>query len=183
MKLVEAEAEGPVEGEDAIVTPPRPPHRRVSVSLVFTLSVLIGTVVTIYVVFPARKSVLVEEALDRHREATPAWDLAAPTLPELRAWAIGVVGPGVPLPIAEPMKIVGARRLHVLNRNAALVRLDVDGAAITYVVQHARGIAPRRDERHEGDLRAVAWWRGPWSCAAVGPEATAQAWLRAITRE
>jgi len=52
MKLVEAESTGPVEGDAALVTPPRPPHRRVSVSLVFTLTVLVGTVVTIYAMFP-----------------------------------------------------------------------------------------------------------------------------------
>ena len=63
MKVVEAEVTGPVEGEDAIVTPPRPLHRRVSVSLLFTLSVLIGTVVTSYTVFPARHNVLMAETM------------------------------------------------------------------------------------------------------------------------
>ena len=58
MKLIEAESTGPVEGDEALVTPPRPPRRRVSVSLLFTLTVLIGTVVTIYAMFPARHNVL-----------------------------------------------------------------------------------------------------------------------------
>src|SRR5436190_4463050 len=101
MNLVEPEAVGPIEGDDALVTPPRPPHRRVSVSLVFTLSVLIGTVVAIYVLLPARHDVLVTEAIQRHRGEN-TWDLEAPSGSELRAWAIGVCGKGVPLP-AEPM--------------------------------------------------------------------------------
>src|SRR4051794_7529696 len=98
MKLVEAESTGPVEGDDALVTPPRLPHRRVSVSLVFTLTVLVGTVVTIYAMFPARSDVLVTEAIERHRDAHPKWDLVTPGPAELRAWAIGVVGRGAPLP-------------------------------------------------------------------------------------
>jgi len=76
MKLVEAESTGPVEGDAALVTPPRPPHRRVSVSLLFTLTVLIGTVVTIYAVFPARHNLLLTQAIARHREASSTWDLS-----------------------------------------------------------------------------------------------------------
>src|SRR5262249_33119396 len=114
MKLVEAEATGPVEGEDAIVTPPRPPHRRASGSLLFTLSVLVGTVVTIYVVFPARHGVLVTEAIEHHREVSPAWDLAAPSPAELRAWAIGAAGKDVPLPPGE-LEVIGARKIDILN--------------------------------------------------------------------
>ena len=75
MKLVEAEAEGPIEGETAIVTPPRPPHRRVSVSLLFTLTVLIGTVVAIYLMFPARHNVLLTEAIAQPPATEQAWDL------------------------------------------------------------------------------------------------------------
>src|SRR5258706_6590527 len=114
MKLVEPESTGPVEGEAPIVTPPRPPHRRVSVSLLFTLSVLIGTVVTIYVVFPARHGVLITEAIDRHRDPAPAWDLLSPSTGELRAWAIGVAGKDVPLPPTD-LALIGARRLDILN--------------------------------------------------------------------
>jgi hypothetical protein len=177
MKLVEAEATGPVEGEDAIVTPPRPPHRRVSVSLLFTLSVLIGTVVTIYAVFPARDNVLVTEALAHHRDASVAWDLAAPSAVELRAWTIGVVGDGVPLP---SVAAVGARRLDVLNRSAAAIRFKVGSDEVTYLVQVARGLAPEHGERADGELRAVAWRRGPFSCVAVGPASSQAAWLSAL---
>src|SRR5215210_7768959 len=86
MKLVEPEAEGPIEGEEPIVTAPRPPHRRVSVSFLFTLTVLIGTVVAIYVVFPARHNLILTEAIEQHRETEVQWDIAAPSAAELRLW-------------------------------------------------------------------------------------------------
>jgi len=173
MKLVEAEAEGPIEGEDAVVTPPRPPHRRVSISLLFTLTVLIGTVVAIYLVFPARHNVLLTEAIAQHQREQ-AWDLATPSLAELRAWSIAVVGKDAPLPAVTP---VGARDLEILDRRAALMRIAVDGDEVTYLVQHARGIAPARTVRTDGDLLAVAWRRGKFSCVVVGPKATSKAWL------
>ena len=179
MHLVEPEEVGPIEGDDPRITPPRPPHRRVSVSLLFTLSVLIGLVVTIYVVLPARHNVLVTEAIDRHGDSEVAWDLEAPSPAELRAWAIGVVGKGVPLP-ARTAKVVGARRLEVLHRPAALIRLHVGGDRITYLVQNAHGIAPHHAEQHTGELRAVAWRRGKFTCVAVGPDATADTWLPAV---
>jgi hypothetical protein len=178
MKVVEAEIEGPVEGEDAVVTPPRPLHRRVSVSLLFTLSVLIGTVVTIYTVFPARHGVLMAETIARHREP-PAWDLAAPSPAELRAWAIGVVGQDVPLP-APDLPIIGAKRIDVLKRHVALVRVKVGTDEVTYAVQHSRSAAPEPGNREDGDLRTVSWRQGPFTCVAVGPKPGA--WVSAITR-
>lgn len=176
MKLVEAEAEGPIEGEAAVVTPPRPLHRRVSISLLFTLTVLTGTVVAIYLVFPARHNVLLTEAIAQHQREQ-AWDLTSPTPAELHAWAIGVVGKGAPLPAASP---IGARDIEVLDRRAALMRVPVGGEEVTYLVQHSRGIIPTRTERHDGDLLAVAWRRGKFSCVVVGPKATSQAWLAAF---
>lgn len=181
MKLVEAESTGPVEGDDALVTPPRPPHRRVSVSLLFTLTVLVGTVVSIYAMFPARNNVLVTEAIDRHREANPAWDIAAPSPAELRAWMIGVdIGKDVPLPGAGTTAILGARRLEILNRAAALIRVRVGSDDVTYLVQHARGIAPEHSERQDGPLRAVSWRNGPFTVVAVGADATAASWRAAL---
>jgi hypothetical protein len=179
MKLVEAESTGPVEGDAALVTPPRPPHRRVSVSLLFTLTVLIGTVVSIYAVFPARHNVLVTEALERHRDPNPTWDLAALNPTMLRAWAFGVVDKDVPLP-REDLAIVGVRRLDVLNRPAALIRLRVGDDNVTYLVQHARGIAPDRVTRQDGDLRAVSWHKGRFAIVVVGPDATARSWSAAF---
>lgn len=180
MKVVEAEITGPVEGEDAVVTPPRPLHRRVSVSLLLTLSVLIGTVVTIYTVFPARHGVLLEEAITEHREPG-AWDLASPGPGELRAWAIGVVGTGVPLPPAE-LPVIGAKRIEVLNRHVAIVRVEVGGGEVTYAVQHSRSAAPEHGDRVDDDVRAVSWHHGPFACVAVGPKATASTWLPVLTR-
>lgn len=175
MKLVEAESTGPVEGDDALVTPPRPPHRRVSVSLLFTLTVLIGTVVTIYVVFPARNHVLVTSALELHDDAAPAWDLVAPSPAQLQVWTIGALGKDVPLPGGD-LAIIGARRLEVLNRAAALIRARIAGDEVSFLVQHARGISPERLERVEGVLRAVAWRKGSYIVVAVGPDASAARW-------
>ncbi len=176
MKLVEAEAVGPVEGDDALVTPPRPPHRRVSVSLLFTASVLIGTVVTIYAVFPPRDNVLVTEAIAQHRDSS-SWELTAPTEAELRAWAIGVVGSDPPLPAGA---ILGARHIQVFHRGVAVIRVKVGGDDVTYVIQRARGIAPDHRERDDGDLHAIEWRRGAFACIAVGPAASAATWAKAI---
>lgn len=181
MHLVEAEAVGPIEGDDPRVTPPRPPHRRVSVSLLFTLSVLIGLVVTIYTVLPARDDVLATEAIRQHRAVPATWDLEAPSAGELRAWAIGVVGKGVPLP-PETATIMGARRIEVLRRAAALIRLQVGSDQVTYLVQNARGIAPEHVEHKDGDLRAVAWRRGKYTFVAVGPDASATTWLSSVRK-
>jgi hypothetical protein len=185
MKLIEAESTGPVEGDDALVTPPRPPHRRVSVSLLFTLTVLIGTVVTIYLAFPARNNVLVTAALEHHLDPSPVWDLAAPNPAELRGWLIGVVGKDVPLPgdgTAASPTVIGARRLEVLNRVAALIRIRVGDEDVTYLVQHARGIPPEGSERQDGALRAIAWRKGAYTIVAVGADATAATWRAALRR-
>jgi hypothetical protein len=183
MKLIEAESTGPVEGDDVLVTPPRPPRRRVSVSLLFTLTVLVGTVVTIYAMFPARNNLLMTEAIERHREASPTWDLTAPNPAELRAWMIGVVGKGAPLPgegTLTPPAILGARRLDILKRAAALIRVRVAGDDVTYLVQHARGIGPEHSERQDGVLRAVSWRKGPFTIVAVGADTTAASWRPAL---
>lgn len=183
MKLIEAESTGPVEGDDALVTPPRPPHRRVSVSLVFTLTVLIGTVVTIYVAFPARNNVLMTEALEHHLDPAPLWDLAAPNPAELRGWLIGVVGKDVPLPgegTTTSPTLIGARRLEILNRAAALIRVRVGDDDVTYLVQHVRGIAREGSERRDGALRAIAWRKGAFTLVAVGADATAASWRAAF---
>ena len=192
MKLVEAESTGPVEGDAALVTPPRPPHRRVSVSLVFTLTVLVGTVVTIFAMFPARHNLLMTEAIAHHRDPGAAWDLVTPTRDALRAWMIGATGKDAPLP-GEAATVVGARRLDILNRAAALIRLRIGDDEVTYVVQRARGIAPESAERVEpgetgdkvprgsdGALRAVAWRSGRFTVVAVGADATAAHWRVAL---
>ena len=176
MKLVEAESEGPVEGDDAIVTPPRPPHRGVSVSLVFTLSVLVGLVVTIYAVFPARHNVFAQRAIALHRDP-PAWDLATPPPETLRAWALGAVGKGTPVPA---LPALGASRIDVLERHAAAIRFHIGNDDVTYVVGHAGRISPEQQEIHDGDLRAVTWVHGAFVCVAVGPDASAPTWVAAL---
>lgn len=171
MKLVEADAEGP-SAEAPIVTPPRPEKRRVSISLVFTLSVLIATVVTIYMVFPARHNELLTTALQQHA-APPPWQLAAPSEPELRAWMIGVVGSGAPLPAG--LAAIGAAATEVARRPTAIVRYRLAAAGapgeageLTYVVQKVRSAAPRTGERLERGARAVQWREGDWMVVGVG---------------
>ncbi|MDX2093104.1 MAG: hypothetical protein SFX73_35000 [Kofleriaceae bacterium] len=178
MNLVEAEEVGPVEGDAPLVTPPRPPHRRVSVSLLFTLTVLTGTVVAIYMTFPARHNVLMTEAFAQHRETSPAWDLTAPKEPELRAWMFGVVGKDAPMPPAGIIE--GARKIEVFKRGAAIVRVQVGSDHLTYLVQRARGVAPKHAERTEGDLHGISWRKGPFTCVAVGPEATFATWKSSL---
>ena len=175
MNLVEAEEVGPVEGDAPLVTAPRPPHRRVSVSLLFTLTVLIGTVVAIYVTFPARHNVLLTEAIDRHREVDPEWDLTKPNPAELRAWVIGFANKDLPLP-KMTTSIHGARRIVVLERDAALMRITVGDDDVTYLCQRARGITPKATDRIDDDLHAFAWRKGPFTCVVVGPEASSARW-------
>jgi hypothetical protein len=178
MKLVEADAEGPQVAEDEAPrpTPPRPERRRVVVSLGFTVAVLLGTVVTIYAVFPARHNYLATAATDAHHE-TAAWQVAQPTVDELRAWFAGALGDEVPLPdAASDVAVVGVRRVELLNRLAAVVRYQIGGSDVTMVIQRARDPAARRVSRTEGDDHVESWRTGKWSIAAVGPAATAPAW-------
>ncbi|MEO8703983.1 MAG: hypothetical protein ABI867_28290 [Kofleriaceae bacterium] len=177
MSLIEAESTGPIEGDDALVTPPRPPHRRVSISLVFTMTMLVTTVVGIYLTFPPRNTKLMEEALARHRDATPAYSITSPSPKELRAWAIGVVGKEPPLPNGV---VIGGREVEVLGRRAAVIDLSVAGEPVTYLVQYTRVISPGHSDRDDGDLRAVAWRRGEFTIVAVGQESTARTWATAL---
>ena len=162
MKLVEAESTGPVEGDDAIVTPPRPPHRRVSVSLLFTLSVLIGTVVAIY----HGVSGAPQRARDRGdrapSRAAAAWDLAAPTAGASCARGRSASSARTsPLPAASA---IGARRakLEVLDRHAALIRFTIGNDEVTLPrAAHAAGSRPSTPSDRDGDLRAVAWAARP----------------------
>jgi len=41
-------------------------------------------------------------------------------------------------------------------------------------------ISPEHTEITEGGLRATAWRRGPFTCVAVGPEASSAAWSLAM---
>jgi hypothetical protein len=150
----------------------------------FTLTVLVGTVVSIYLAFPARHNVLLTTAIELHREP-PAWDLTAPSALEVRAWLSGVVGrnPAPPLPgdgTAVTARVLSAARLQVLNRAAAVMRVQVGDDEITYLVQHARGIAPEHTDRDDGELRALAWLSGPYTVVAVGAAGSAEHWRAAF---
>ncbi len=174
--LVEAEQTGPIEGDGPLVTAPPPPHRRVSVSLVLTLSVLIGLVVAIYQVFPAHHNALANAALARHRVA-PAWDLPAPTASELHGLLVGAVGKDAPLPAP---RAIGASRIEVLDQHAALIRFRIGNDDVSYVVGDANRIAREPGEQRDGGLRIVEWEQGGYVFAAVGPDATASTWLPVV---
>lgn len=108
---------------------------------------------------------------------------ANPSQAELRAWALGVVGKGAPLPeLAAPSAVTGARAIEVLDRRAALLQLSIDGEPITYLIQHTRGIAPEHTDRTDDELRAVAWHRKTFTTVVVGRAESAPRWLAALGR-
>jgi hypothetical protein len=41
-------------------------------------------------------------------------------------------------------------------------------------------MAPKRSERTDGDLKAVAWKQGKFTCVAVGPADSSQGWVAAL---
>ena len=175
MKLVETDADRPDDEVEPppVATPPRPEKRAAYASLIFTTAVLIGTVATIYSVFPARKNETINAALRAHRADAPSWQLERPARAELAAWATGVLVDAPPLPALDA---VGARRLDVRHRAGIYVRFDVDGARVSYVVQHAGDAPADRTERRDGDELVEAWHSGAWTVIAIGPAARADAW-------
>jgi hypothetical protein len=179
VKLVDTDQEGPKEIEEAPphATPPRPEHRRVAVSFLFTLVVLVGTVVTVYTVFPARHNVLVTAALTEHRRSAPEWELDRPRPAELSSWAVGVLGGRPPIPEATSgIQVVGARAIDVLDRRAAVIDYRLGGADVTYVVQRAHDVPPRRVSRDDGDDRVESWRAKQWTIVVVGPTGSAEMW-------
>jgi anti-sigma factor RsiW len=180
MKLVETDTTGPPEVEavedETVKTPPRPEHRRVSVSLLLTVAVLAGTVVTIYSVFPERHNALMTAAIEAHHGAEP-FELAAPSPSQLVAWSTALLGKDVPWPdLAPDVEIVGVRALMVLNRRAAMVRYRIAGDPVTVVVQQPRDTPPRKHHRRDGDDLCLSWRSHKWTFIAVGPVASAHRW-------
>jgi hypothetical protein len=178
MKLVETDTEGPEPAiaEDGPPTPPRPERRRTVTSLVLTLAVLIGTVVAVYAMFPPRHNLLMTTALENHRSAEQPWQLQAPSASELDAWALGVLGGRLSLPRpGGDVAVIGARSLEVLRRTAVLVRYEVGGDEVSYVVQRA-GILTRAYRHADGADTIVGWRSGPWICIVIGPAASAERW-------
>jgi len=175
VKLIDADAEDP-----AVAPPPPPPprldKRRVSVSFVFTVTVLVGCVVAVFTLFPSRHNQVATSALAAHR-ATAAWDLERPDAPTLIAWAKGAVGRDPPVPGGPGLVPLGARRIAILRRPAAVIRYQIGGDQVTVVLQRARDLQRRtlHDDR-DGD-RVEAWRAGAWTVIAVGPRATVATWL------
>jgi hypothetical protein len=180
VKLVETDAALPID-EDAreVPRPPRPEHRKAYVSLLLTTAVLAATVAVVYVLFPKRHNEVIEETIDYHREPG-ALEIEAPTSGELRAWTIGIHGRAVPWPEAPGLKIVGARRLRMLRKPAAMVRYDLGGDPITVVAMVPWDAPPRTIRRDDGGESAVWWRKGPWTFIAVGSAATAEAWQSSV---
>jgi hypothetical protein len=182
MKLVEVDQEGPpaIEAEAPRPTPPVPEHRRVAVSLLFTTAILVGTVVAIYLAFPARHNVVVTRAVAEHR-AAPTWQIERPSAGDLRVWALGVLGERAPVPEPGPdREVVGARPLEILKRRTAMIRYRIGGAEVDVLIQRGHDVPPRRVSRRDGEDRVEAWRHGPWMFVAVGPAASAAGWKKAL---
>ncbi len=157
-------------------TPPRPEKRQAMVSLLFTITVLVGTVVAVFTIFPERHNEILSTTIHAHRKPE-AWDLTRPDDATLAVWARGVLGDAPPLPApGADLVPIGAHDLDILGRRAALVRYRLGGDELTYLVQRARDIPPRRERRRDGDDDAEGWRNGPWTCVVVGPAKSADAW-------
>ena len=183
MKLVDTDEVGPAEIEEAPphATPPRPEHRRVAVSFLFTLAVVVGTVVTVYSVFPARHNVLVTTALAEHRRADQTWQIDRPEPSQLESWSIGVLGSKPPLPMASSgINVIGARAIDILARRAAVIGYRGGNEDVTVLVQRAHDVPPRRIHKDDGDDRVEAWRDKKWTIVIVGPSKSATMWAPAL---
>jgi hypothetical protein len=180
VKLVETDADRPEdESEPApVVTSSRPEKRRAYASLIFTLAVLTGTVVTIYTVFPARAQEATKLTVAAHRRAAPKWQLEAPSRPELEAWTMGLLGRDAPLPAdGADLLTIGARPIEILRHQAAFVRFRIDdGYEVSYLVQRASDAPADRDSYRDGADQVEAWHAGPWTVIAIGPADQAERW-------
>lgn len=175
MKLVDADADDP-----AVAPPPPPPprldKRRVSVSFVFTVTVLIGCVVAVFTLFPSRHNQVADSALAAHRADAP-WDVERPDAATLVAWAKGAVGREPPVPAGAGLVPLGARRIAILRRPAAVIRYQIGADQVTVVLQRARDLQSRTlHEDQDGD-RVEAWRHGAWTVIAIGPAASVATWL------
>ena len=52
----------------------------------------------------------------------------------------------------------------------------VGGAEVTYLIHSAWGISPSQTERAEGEVLAVGWRCGKFTCVALGPKESAATW-------
>lgn len=178
MKLVDTDDDDPSAHPEPPVraTPPRPAKRQVTVSLLLTVTILVGTVIAVFTIFPERHNELITSTVAAHR-ATAEWEIANPPDADLRIWARAVLGEAPPLP--EPTagaSPVGARSLTILARRAALVRYRIGDTEVTYLMQRARDVPKRRVRATDGSDAIEAWRRGPWTIVVVGPSAAADKW-------
>jgi hypothetical protein len=90
VKLVDADAEDPAVAPPPPTTPPRLDKRRVSVSFLFTVTVLIGCVVAVFTLFPSRHNQVAASALAAQRASAPLVD-ERPDAPSGH-WGKGAVG-------------------------------------------------------------------------------------------
>lgn len=181
MKLVNTDEDRPNDddGPPPSIRPPRPEKRQAMVSLVLTLTILIGTVVTIYTVFPARNNEVMSVATANHRQTPVTWQLETPGGTELSAWALALLGNYPPLPDAEAatgLIIVGARPVEVLRHKAAFVGYQLEGDTVSYLVMRAHDAPPRRVSRRADDDVVESWRSGAWTCVVIGPAASADRW-------
>ncbi len=174
MKLVEGEVDHPT-GEAS--RKPRPPRRRVAVSLLLTASVLVGTVVIVYAVFPKRHNEILSIAIEHHREPREA-QLRGASRGELIAWSVGLHHKPTPFPeLPEGVVVDRAYALRVFKRPVALVRLMVGGEPVTLLALQARDVVPPRRRREvDEELLAQSWRYGKWTFIAVGKKETASTW-------
>ena len=177
MRLVDSEIVHGDEDEPERPRPPRPEKRRVYVSLFVTISVLAGTAAAVFWQFPARDNELLTVAMSEHSEASSSPELSAPTQAEIRAWSLGVFGETAPFPEADAL---GARRLSILKRPAAIVFYRLGDFEISFTVLRARDAPPRRYRRLADGLAGFSFRRGHWTCIAVGPAAGAEKWRAAL---
>ena len=176
MKLVDAEITQETEGAPDIPRPPRPARRRVYTSLLVTLTVLIGTVAVIYAVFPNRNNELLTWAARLHLDSSEV-DLVSPSGTEIRAWSQGIFGEPVPWPEVDAELVpMSATVVRVFKRELALVRYQLDGQAVSVAFWRARDAPPRVLRRTEDGLHIVSWRRKRFTCIAIGPEESKEAW-------
>lgn len=179
MKLVETEIEHITDEDPERPSPPRPERRRVYMSLAVTLTVLIATVITVYVTLPPRHNTIIEAVIAENASSDEELDLTKPTAAEVRAWSVGLFGPGIPWPETGDT-IIGARSFTVLRRKVGIVHYQIAGQRVSLAVTRARD-APIRTVRVRDDgRRAIKYRRRKWTFIAVGPEASADAWLSVL---
>ncbi len=182
MKLIESDAVSPRDEDPAVErpVPPPPVRRRVSVSLLFSLSVLVGTVVAIYLIFPARDNVLVTESVRAHRLGPTEDALREPTFGELAAWSLGSMKRTVPWPQVSGASIGWARSIEVLNHQALAAHYQLPEGEVTVVIERARDAVPRRYTRTEEELLIDSWQSGRWTVVAVGRAEGSDVWRHTL---